>query len=230
MKEVLIIGASSGIGLSLTNRLLDSGHRVFATYCKNEIQISHPNLISSFFDTQISNSFEFELPEKLDGFVYCPGTINLKPFRSLKQDDFKLDFDVNVLGFIKSLQLILNPLKKSNLSSVIGFSSVCAQSGFNYHASTATSKAALEGLFTSLAKEYAPKILFNIIAPSIIKSPLSEHLLNTEDKIERIATTHPIPRIGQPNDIASLAYHILIESSWMTGQIIKVDGGKSKLL
>jgi len=230
MKEVLIIGASSGIGLSLTNRLLDSGHRVFATYCKNEIQISHPNLISSFFDTQNSNSFEFDLPEKLDGFVYCPGTINLKPFRSLKQDDFKLDFDVNVLGFIKSLQLILNPLKKSNLSSVIGFSSVCAQSGFNYHASTATSKAALEGLFTSLAKEYAPKILFNIIAPSIIKSPLSEHLLNTEDKIERIATTHPIPRIGQPNDIASLAYHILIESSWMTGQIIKVDGGKSKLL
>ena len=230
MKEVLILGASSGIGLSLTNRLLNNGHRVFATYCKNKIQISHPNLISSFFDTQISNSFEFNLPEKLDGFVYCPGTINLKPFRSLKQDDFKLDFDVNVLGFIKSLQLLLKPLKKSNLSSVIGFSSVCAQSGFNFHASTATSKAALEGLFTSLAKEYAPKILFNIIAPSIIKSPLSEHLLNTDDKIERIATTHPIPRIGQPNDIASLAYHILIESSWMTGQIIKVDGGKSKLL
>lgn len=230
MKEILILGASSGIGLSLTNRLLDSGHRVFATYCKKKIQISHPNLITSFFDTQNSNSFEFDLPEKLDGFVYCPGTINLKPFRSLKQDDFKLDFDVNVLGFIKSLQLLLKPLKKSNLSSVIGFSSVCAQSGFNFHASTATSKAALEGLFTSLAKEYAPKILFNIIAPSIIKSPLSEHLLNTEDKIERIATTHPIPRIGQPNDIGSLAYHILIESSWMTGQIIKVDGGKSKLL
>ncbi len=230
MKEILILGASSGIGLSLTNKLLDSGHRVFATYCKKKIHISHPNLITSFFDTQNSNSFEFDLPEKLDGFVYCPGTINLKPFRSLKQDDFKLDFDVNVLGFIKSLQLLLKPLKKSNLSSVIGFSSVCAQSGFDFHASTATSKAALEGLFTSLAKEYAPKILFNIIAPSIIKSPLSEHLLNTEDKIERIATTHPIPRIGQPNDIASLAYHILIESSWMTGQIIKVDGGKSKLL
>ena len=230
MKDVLILGASSGIGLSLTNRLLNNGHRVFATYCKNKIQITHPNLTSSFFDTQKSNSFEFDLPEKLDGFVYCPGTINLKPFRSLKQDDFKLDFDVNVLGFIKALQLLLKPLKKSNLSSVLGFSSVCAQSGFNFHASTATSKAALEGLFTSLSKEYAPKILFNIIAPSIIKSPLSEYLLNTEDKIKRIAATHPIPRIGQPNDIASLAYHILIESSWMTGQIIKVDGGKSKLL
>ena len=230
MKDILILGASSGIGLNLTNKLLNSGHRVFATSCKKNINISHPNLITGFYDVQNSNTFDFELPEKLDGFVYCPGTINLKPFRSLKQDDFKLDFHVNVLGFIKSLQLLLKPLKKSDISSVLGFSSVCAQSGFNFHASTATSKAALEGLFTSLAKEYAPKILFNVIAPSIIESPLSEHLLNTGDKIERIASTHPIPRIGQPDDIASIAYHILIESSWMTGQVIKVDGGKSKLL
>ena len=137
---------------------------------------------------------------------------------------------MNVIGFIKSLQLLLKPLRKSNLSSVIGFSSVCAQSGFNFHASTATSKAALEGLFISLAKEYAPKILFNIIAPSIIDSPLSKNLLNTEDKIQRIASTHPIPRIGETDDIASMAHHILTDSSWMTGQIIKVDGGKSKLL
>ena len=230
MKNILILGASSGIGHCLTNKLLKSGHRVFGTYFKNKINISHPNLITSFFDLQKSNSFEFNLPEKLDGFVYCPGTINLKPFRSLKQDDFQFEFDVNVLGFIKSLQLLLKPLKKSDLSSVIGFSSVCAQSGFNFHASTATSKAALEGLFISLAKEYAPKILFNIIAPSIIESPLSEHLLNNEDKIERIASTHPVPRIGQPEDIANMAHHILIESTWMTGQIIKIDGGKSKLL
>ena len=195
MRDILILGASSGIGLNLTNKLLKSGHRVFATYCKNNIEINHPNLITSYFDIQNSNSFDFELPEKLDGFAYCPGTINLKPFRSLKQDDFEYDFHVNVLGFIKSLQLLLKSLKKSNLSSVLGFSSVCAQSGFNFHASTATSKAALEGLFTSLAREYAPKILFNIIAPSIIKSPLSEHLLNTDDKIERIASTHPIGRI-----------------------------------
>ena len=164
--------------------------------------INHPNLITGFYDIQNSNSFDL-IPE-LDGFVYCPGTINLKPFKSLKQDDFELDFNVNVIGFIKSLQLLLKPLRKSNLSSVIGFSSVCAQSGFNFHASTATSKAALEGLFTSLAREYAPKILFNIIAPSIIESRLSEHLLNTKDKVERIASTHPIPRIGQPDDIQVL--------------------------
>ena len=176
MREILILGASSGIGLNLTNKLLNSGHRVFATYCKNNIEINHPNLITGYYDIKNSNSFDFELPEKLDGFVYCPGTINLKPFRSLKQEDFEYDFNVNVTGFIKSLQLLLKPLKKSNLSSVLGFSSVCAQSGFNFHASTATSKAALEGLFTSLAKEYAPKILFNIIAPSIIESPLSKNI------------------------------------------------------
>ena len=217
MKEVLILGASAEWDSDLTNKLLNSGHRVYATYCKNNIEINHPNLITGYYDIKNSNSFDFELPEKLDGFVYCPGTINLKPFRSLKQEDFEYDFNVNVTGFIKSLQLLLKPLKKSNYR-LIGFSSVCAQSGFNFHASTATSKAALEGLFTSLAKEYA-KILFNIIAPSIIKSSLSEHLLNTEEKIERIASTHPIPRIGQP-DIISIAHHILIESSWMTGQII----------
>lgn len=230
MKDILILGSSTGIGYSLTNKLLNSGHRVFGTFCKNKINITHPNLITGFYDIQNSDIFEFELPEKLDGFVYCPGTINLKPFRSLKQEDFELDFHVNVLGFIKSLQLLLKPLRKSNLSSVLGFSSVCTQSGFSFHASTAASKAALEGLFTSLAKEYAPKILFNIIAPSIIDSPLSMNLLNTEDKIQRIASTHPIPRIGKPDDIASMACHILTESTWMTGQIIKIDGGKSKLL
>ena len=201
-----------------------------AHIAKKKITVSHPNLITGFYDIQSSNTFDFELPEKLDGFVYSPGTINLKPFRSLKQDDFELDFQVHVLGFIKSLQLLLKPLRKSDISSVLGFSSVCAQSGFNFHASTATSKAALEGLFISLAKEYAPKILFNIIAPSIIDSPLSKNLLNTEDKIQRIASTHPIPRIGKTDDISSMAHHILTNSSWMTGQILKIDGGKSKLL
>lgn len=230
MKNVIVIGASNGIGSSLTNKLLEGGHNVFATYFNNKIEKNHPNLSTSFFDLHNSKTFEFELPDKLDGFVYCPGTINLKPFRSLKDSDFKHEFDVNVIGFVNTLQLLLKPLKNSQNASVLGFSSVCAQSGFNFHTSTATSKAALEGLFVSLAKEYAPKILFNLIAPSIIQTPLSKHLLNTEDKIERIASTHPIPRIGQPQDIASTAYHILTESSWMTGQVIKVDGGKSKLL
>ena len=230
MKSVLVLGASSGIGSCLTNKLLDGGYRVFGTHFKNKFEQNHPNLITSFFDLQNSSSFEFELPEQLDGFVYCPGTINLKPFRNLKQDDFKNEFEVNVLGFVKVLKLLLKPLKKSKRASVLGFSSVCAQSGFNFHASTSTSKAALEGLFVSLAKEYAPNIIFNLISPSIIQTNLSKHLLNTEEKIDRIASTHPISKIGQPQDIVSIAYHIVTESSWMTGQVIKVDGGKSKLL
>jgi NAD(P)-dependent dehydrogenase (short-subunit alcohol dehydrogenase family) len=230
MKKIIVLGGSSGIGYNLTNQLLDSGHSVFATYCKNKIEKNHPNLTTSFFDIQLTDNFEFELPEQIDGFVYCPGTINLKPFRTLKKEDFQHEFDINLLGFIKTLQLLLKPLKKSENASVVGFSSVCAQSGFNFHASTATSKAALEGLFVSLAKEYSPKISFNLIAPSIIQTSLSSHLLNTKDKIDRIASTHPIPRIGQPKDVASLAHFLLTESSWMTGQIIKVDGGKSSLL
>ena len=111
MKDVLILGASSGIGLDLTNKLLNSGHRVLQHIVKNNIMINHPNLVTSFYDIQNSNTFDFDLPEKLDGFVYCPGTINLKPFRGLKRDDFEFDFQVNVIGFIKTLQLLLKPLK-----------------------------------------------------------------------------------------------------------------------
>ena len=230
MKNILVIGASGGIGSKLTHKLLDANHRIYATYFNNRIEINHPNLEWSYFDAQNSDAFEFELPDHLDGFVYCPGTINLKPFSRFQKKDFIHEFDVNVLGFVKILQMIIKPLKKSEQSSVLGFSSVCAQSGFNFHASTATSKAALEGLFVSLAKEFAPKIRFNLIAPSIIQTSLSGHLLNSDDKVERIASTHPISRIGQPEDVASLAYYLITESSWMTGQVIKVDGGKSNLL
>ena len=230
MKNILIIGASGGIGSNLTQKLLDANHRVFGTNFKNPIQMNHLNLKTSFFDVQNSEAFEFELPDQLDGFVYCPGSINLKPFPRFKKEDFTHEFEVNVLGFIRTLKLVLKRLQKSETASVLGFSSVCAQNGFNFHTSIATSKAALEGLFVSLAKEFAPKIKFNLIAPSIIQTPLSRHLLNSEDKIQRIALTHPISRIGQPEDISSLAYYILTESSWMTGQVIKVDGGKSNLL
>lgn len=230
MKSFLIIGASSGIGEAIANSLLSKNHQVYATYCNNEITLSHPNLKTSYFNVASSDGFSFDFPEELDGLVYCPGTINLKPFNGLKLDDFSQEFDVNVLGFIRVLKLALRSLKQRP-SSVLGFSSVCAKRGFNFHSSTATSKSALEGLFVSLAKEFAPKIRFNLIAPSIIDTPLSEKLINTPKKVENISATHPIPRLGNTHDISSLANHLISEdSSWITGQVISVDGGKSNLL
>jgi len=231
MKNYLIIGASGGIGQAIIRRLLDQNHAVYATFCSNDLSMEHQNLTSSHFDVLDSESFGFDLPEVIDGLVYCPGTINLKPFSSLKESDFLHEFRVNVLGFNKVLKLALGALKKSDLPSVLGFSSVCAQNGFSFHASTAASKSALEGLFVSLAKEFSPKIRFNIIAPSIINTSLSAHLLNSESKQERIAANHPIPRVGSANDVSSLACHLISDdASWITGQVFAVDGGKSKLL
>lgn len=231
MKNYLIIGASGGIGEALKTKLLTQGHHVYATYCSNPINANESNLTSGLYNVTESESLPFDLPETLDGLVYCPGTINLKPFNALKDADYLKEFEINVLGFIKVLKMVSSNLKKSSHASVVGFSSVCAQNGFSFHASTATSKSALEGLFVSLAREFAPKIRFNIIAPSIINTSLSAHLLNSESKQERIASTHPINRIGTVNDVSSMACHLLSEdASWISGQVFAVDGGKSKLL
>lgn len=231
MKNYLIIGASGGIGQAIASQLLDKSHAVYATFCSNPISLEHSNLTTGHFDVLNSDEFSFDLPEVIDGLIYCPGTINLKPYNALKDSDFLHEFQVNVIGFNKAMNLAFRALKKSEGSSVVGFSSVCAQNGFSFHASTAASKSALEGLFVSLAKEFSPKIRFNIIAPSIINTSLSAHLLNSDSKRDRIAANHPIPRVGSVNDVSSLACHLISDdASWITGQVFAVDGGKSKLL
>jgi NAD(P)-dependent dehydrogenase (short-subunit alcohol dehydrogenase family) len=170
------------------------------------------------------------LPDSIDGLVYCPGSIKLKPFSRIKPNQFEADFQLQVLGAIKVLQGALPALKANTGGSVVMFSTVAVQSGFNFHSQVATSKGAVEGLIRSLAAEWAPNIRVNGIAPSITNTPLAGSLLSTDQKKQANAEKHPLKRIGTPEDIANMAEFLLSDnSSWITGQIMHVDGGMSSL-
>lgn len=230
MKNFLIIGGSSGIGKSLAYILEENGHQVFATYNQNQPESSLPNIHYSFFnvlDEEFNSDF---LPDQLDGFVYCPGSINLKPFARIKLSAFETDYQLQVLGAIKVLQAVLPRLKSVEQSSVVLFSTVAVQLGFNFHSQVAASKGAIEGLTRSLAAELAPAIRINAIAPSLTDTPLAAKLLSSDDKKEANAQRHPLKKIGSPKNIAEMAAFLLSDkSSWMTGQILHVDGGMSSI-
>lgn len=226
-KHVLIVGASSGIGRSIAKRLVSEGASVISA-SRNEPDI--PGLTHYYLDVTTAPDFSF-LPEVLDAVVYAPGTINLRPFNRLTMDDFQHDLDVNVLGAVKTLQAAFKSLKKSNGASVILFSTVAAKLGMNFHSSIATAKGAIEGLGKSLAAEWSMHgIRVNVLAPSLTETPLAERLLANDDKKEASNKRHPLGRFGQPEDLAALATFLLSDqSSWITGQVIGVDGGVGAL-
>ncbi|MDQ2864504.1 MAG: SDR family oxidoreductase, partial [Bacteroidota bacterium] len=170
------------------------------------------------------------LPDELAGLVYCPGSINLRPFERIKPADFETDYKLQVIGAIKLIQLALPRLKKSGNASIVLFSTVAVQTGLPFHTQVAASKGAIEGLTKALAAELAPVIRVNCIAPSLIDTPLAAFLLNNEQKQEANALRHPLKRIGTTEDIANMAAFLLSQkSSWITGQILHVDGGMSSL-
>jgi NAD(P)-dependent dehydrogenase (short-subunit alcohol dehydrogenase family) len=230
MKNYLIIGGSSGIGKSLTQILVDSGHQVFATYNKNKPEFSITNLHNSYLNVLDEEMDLDYLPDQLHGVAYCPGSINLKPFSRIKPTAYLEDYKLQVLGAIKVLQAVLPKLKSAEQSSVVLFSTVAVQIGFNFHSQVAASKGAIEGLARSLAAEWAPAIRVNAIAPSLTDTPLASKLLSNYEKKEANAQRHPLKKIGTPRDIAEMAAFLLSEkSSWMTGQILHVDGGMSSI-
>jgi NAD(P)-dependent dehydrogenase (short-subunit alcohol dehydrogenase family) len=165
------------------------------------------------------------LPE-LHGFVYCPGSINLRPFKGLKPETFQADFDLNVLGAVKALQAVGKNLVANGQASVVFYSTVAVQTGMPFHASVAAAKGALEGLTRSLAAEWAPKIRVNCIAPSLVNTPLADKFLNNEAKMEKASERHPMQRVGTPQEIAEATAFLLSDKSgWMTGQVLTIDGG-----
>jgi len=223
-KNILIIGGSSGIGRALVG-LLAPTHNIYVASRSNE-SLDNTGVTHLSFDVLNDALDVTALPEQLDGFVYCPGSINLRPFRGLKPETFQQDFEINVVGAVKSLQAVLLLLQKSPAASLVFFSTVAVQTGMPFHASVASAKGAIEGLTRSLAAEYAPKFRVNCIAPSLTQTPLADKFLNNEAKLEKAQARHPLQQVGSAENVAQMAAFLLgEESQWMTGQILHVDGG-----
>jgi len=231
MKNILIAGAGKGIGLALAKQLADH-EQVTAITRSVSLELENTGVIVHYTDLTKEGALHgIVLPEILDGLVYCPGSINLKPFTRLQAGDFLHDFELNVLGAIRLVQQCLPALRRSNSASVVLFSTVAAKLGMPFHSSVAVSKSGVEGLVKSLAAEYAAnRIRFNAIAPSLVASDLSTTLLNTAEKRENAAKRHPLQRIGNTDEVAALAAFLLSdEAGWITGQVIGIDGGIGSL-
>jgi NAD(P)-dependent dehydrogenase (short-subunit alcohol dehydrogenase family) len=229
MGNFLVIGASSGIGNAIALQLIKEGHEVYGTFN------SHPMESVQNFNTHhlnvLDESIDFSfLPTTLHGLIYCPGTINLRPFARIQPSDFLQDFNLQVGGAIKVIQAALPALKNSGCASILLFSTVAVQLGLNFHTQVAASKGAIEGLTRALSAELAPNIRVNCIAPSLTDTPLAASLLNSEQKMEANAQRHPLKRVGTVNDISEMACFLLSDkSNWITGQILHVDGGMSSI-
>lgn len=228
-KHLLLVGGSSGIGLTTARASLNAGHLVTAA-ARNPAPLAALGIPVLPFDATAPEIDPAMLPESLDGLVYFPGTISLKPFHRLTLEDFLRDFQVNCLGAVAALQAALPALKKSGDASVVLFSTVAVAQGMAFHASIAAAKGAVEGLVRSLAAEFAPSIRVNGIAPSLTDTPLAATLLNAEAKREAAARRHPLQRVGTADEVAQLALFLLSNAAKsMTGQILRPDGGLSSL-
>ena len=228
MKNILMIGGSYGIGLPLV-KILNKEFNVHVA-CRTNDQLQSENVNFIKFDA-LNDEFDNSLiPDEIHGFVYLPGSINLRPFKGLSVEAFKQDLEINLISLIKVLKTVIPKLIAADSSSIVLMSTVAVQRGMPFHSSVSASKGAIEGLTKSLAAEYAPKIRVNAVAPSIVDTPLANRFLNNDLKIEKSAQKHPMKRVGNSADIAETINFLLSEkSSWMTGQIIGVDGGTSTL-
>ena len=229
MKNILLIGGSYGIGLALMNELQSSNNLFVAS--RTPPQANSDKVTYIAFDAA-SDDFDLStLPEVIDGFVYLPGTINLKPFRAIKPEAFLEEMQINFINMVKVLQAVLPKISASPSASIVLFSSVAATVGLPFHTSIAAAKGAVEGFARAFAAEYAPTIRMNTIAPSLTDTALANKFLNTADKQQKSSDRHPLKRYGKAEDAAQMAAFLLSDkSSWITGQTFHVDGGMSTII
>ncbi len=228
MKQFVVVGGSHGIGAGIVQRCLDSGATV-TTFSRTAGEMAGlPGVQHHSVDLASETLDASALPEKIDGFVYCPGTITLGPLRAVKADVLRSDFEINVVSAVRALQTALPGLKRSAEASVVMFSTIAVATGLPMHTSVAASKGAIEALVRTWAAELAPKIRVNAIAPALTDTPLAQKFLDREDKRTAMAAKYPLGRIGTVGDMSAAAEFLLsADSSWMTGQVLAVDGGMS---
>jgi 3-oxoacyl-[acyl-carrier protein] reductase len=221
MKTIIVVGGSKGIGNALIKLLLKSHHVI--NISRTTPKVNHENL--KHFSCDVISE---DLPsiEKADGLVYCPGSINLKPINRLSIDDFKHDFEINVIGAVKAIQKYLNPLKEGKNPSIVVFSSVASKLGMPFHASIATAKSGVEGLVKSLGAELAPIVRINAIAPTVTDTELASKLLRNDRMIENITQRHPLKKYLSPEEVAQMTSFLLSEkTASISGQIFEMDCG-----
>jgi NAD(P)-dependent dehydrogenase (short-subunit alcohol dehydrogenase family) len=221
MNKIIIVGGSRGIGKEIINELVDDN--MIINLSRNKPELTHTNLTHHNIDILTGDLPELE---DVSSLIYCPGSINLKPISRISLDEFREDFEINVIGAIKAIQKYLPCLKKSNDASILLFSTVATKLGMPYHSSVAASKSAIDGLVKTLGAELAPKIRVNAIAPTITKTDLASKLLRNEKVIENMIERHPLKKILLPEEVSKMAKFLVSkDSSSISGQIFNLDAG-----
>ncbi|QEG24126.1 SDR family NAD(P)-dependent oxidoreductase [Mariniblastus fucicola] len=228
-KNFIVVGGSKGIGLGITKRLSAAGHQVIVL-SRSALAEQLPGVTHHVFDVTTDDVDKSWLPNSIDGVAYCPGSINLRSFRSLKPEIFREDFELNVVGAVKVLQATHSGLKKNGASSVLLFSTVAVAQGMHAHASIAASKGAIEGLTRTLAAEFSPHTRVNCLAPALTDTPLTEKFFADPEKAKALGEKYPLGRTGSVDDLAEAGAFLLSQkSSWITGQVWGIDGGMSSV-
>ncbi|MCA1757853.1 MAG: SDR family oxidoreductase [Bacteroidales bacterium] len=221
----LIVGGTSTIGKILINSLVRQEHTCYVI-SRSDPERSHPSVKSLKMNILEEEIPEDYLPQVLDGMVYLPGNINLKPFRALSAEAFREAYEINFIGSVKSIQAAEKSLKRSENASIVLFSTVAVKTGMPFHSAIASAKGAVEGLARSLAAEFAPKVRVNTIALSLTDTKMANRFLDSESKMKAMEERHPMKQIGDPNDVSVLVEFLLSKNAkWITGETIRADGG-----
>tara|TARA_B000000557_G_scaffold108233_1_gene87676 strand:+ start:635 stop:1318 length:684 start_codon:yes stop_codon:yes gene_type:complete len=221
MKNIVIIGGTKGIGKAIVSEVVDNNNVVCLS--RNQIDFNHDNYTFHNFDALVDDYPDFE---SVDCLIYCPGSINLKPISTLSLDDFRNDFELNVIGAVRAIKKYLNLLKKSESASILLFSTVATKLGMPYHASVSVAKSGIDGLVKTLGSELAPKVRINAIAPTITNTELASKILRNDKVIENMVERHPLKKILSSNEVAKMASFLISEdASSISGQIFNMDAG-----